>query len=78
MSQRTDLPPCRTFWLWKVDADAFNSWFDDTGLGVRLLFGEKVEQPRSTVGMAFQNPVLLEWRTILQNVMLPLKSSVAV
>lgn len=37
------------------------------------LFGEKVEQPRSTVGMAFQNPVLLEWRTILQNVMLPLE-----
>lgn len=37
------------------------------------LFGEKVEQPRATVGMAFQNPVLLEWRTILQNVMLPLE-----
>ena len=37
------------------------------------LFGEKVEQPRATVGMAFQNPVLLEWRTILQNVILPLE-----
>ena len=37
------------------------------------LFGEKVEQPRATVGMAFQNPVLLEWRTILQNVVLPLE-----
>jgi NitT/TauT family transport system ATP-binding protein len=29
--------------------------------------------PRKTVGMAFQNPVLLEWRTILQNVILPLE-----
>ena len=41
--------------------------------GAVLLFGEKVEQPRATVGMAFQNPVLLEWRTILQNVILPLE-----
>lgn len=37
------------------------------------LHGEKVRSPRSTVGMAFQNPVMLEWRTILQNVMLPLE-----
>ncbi|GGB05284.1 ABC transporter ATP-binding protein [Allosediminivita pacifica] len=37
------------------------------------LHGEKVKSPRSTVGMAFQNPVMLEWRTILQNVMLPLE-----
>ena len=37
------------------------------------LHGERVTGPRSTVGMAFQNPVLLEWRTILQNVMLPLE-----
>jgi NitT/TauT family transport system ATP-binding protein len=37
------------------------------------LGGELVRSPRSTVGMAFQNPVLLEWRTILQNVMLPLE-----
>ena len=37
------------------------------------LGGEVVRSPRSTVGMAFQNPVLLEWRTILQNVMLPLE-----
>ena len=37
------------------------------------LHGEKVTGPKSTVGMAFQNPVLLEWRTILQNVMLPLE-----
>jgi NitT/TauT family transport system ATP-binding protein len=35
------------------------------------LHGKKVTSPRPTVGMAFQNPVLLEWRTILQNIMLP-------
>lgn len=37
------------------------------------LHGEQVKGPRPTVGMAFQNPVLLEWRTILQNVLLPLE-----
>jgi len=37
------------------------------------LHGEPVRSPRATVGMAFQNPVLLEWRTILQNVLLPLE-----
>ncbi len=37
------------------------------------LHGERVVSPRSTVGMAFQNPVLLEWRSILKNVMLPLE-----
>lgn len=37
------------------------------------LHGERVKSPRKTVGMAFQNPVLLEWRTILQNVILPLE-----
>jgi NitT/TauT family transport system ATP-binding protein len=37
------------------------------------LAGERVKSPRSTVGMAFQNPVLLEWRTILDNVLLPLE-----
>ena len=37
------------------------------------LHGERVKSPRSTVGMAFQNPVLLEWRTILKNVLLPLE-----
>ena len=38
-----------------------------------ILHGEQVKSPRSTVGMAFQNPVLLEWRTILDNVCLPLE-----
>ena len=37
------------------------------------LHGEPVTSPRATVGMAFQNPVLLEWRTILKNVLLPLE-----
>ncbi|MEM9854352.1 MAG: ABC transporter ATP-binding protein [Pseudomonadota bacterium] len=37
------------------------------------LHGERVTSPRSTVGMAFQNPVLLEWRSILDNVILPLE-----
>ena len=38
-----------------------------------MLGGERVRTPRATVGMAFQNPVLLEWRTIIQNVLLPLE-----
>ena len=37
------------------------------------LHGQIVKSPRKTVGMAFQNPVLLEWRTILENVILPLE-----
>ena len=37
------------------------------------LHGEPVRSPRSTMGMAFQNPVLLEWRTIVDNVVLPLE-----
>ncbi len=37
------------------------------------LHGSRVTTPRSTVGMAFQNPVLLEWRSILKNVLLPLE-----
>ena len=41
--------------------------------GEVILHGERVKSPRSTVGMAFQNPVLLEWRSILDNVLLPLE-----
>ncbi|MCY4301557.1 MAG: ABC transporter ATP-binding protein [Aestuariivita sp.] len=37
------------------------------------LHGEVVTSPRSSVGMAFQNPVLLEWRSILRNVLLPVE-----
>lgn len=43
--------------------DAGEVWLD----------GQKVTSPRKTVGMAFQNPVLLEWRSILDNVILPLE-----
>lgn len=35
--------------------------------------GEVVLQPLKTVGMAFQNPTLLPWRNIRDNVMLPLE-----
>lgn len=42
-------------------------------VGEVRLHGERVVSPRSTVGMAFQNPVLLEWRSILRNVILPLE-----
>ncbi|MCY3878673.1 MAG: ABC transporter ATP-binding protein [Rhodobacteraceae bacterium] len=37
------------------------------------LAGEIVTSPRPTVGMAFQNPVMLEWRTVLGNIILPLE-----
>ncbi|MFC3125751.1 ABC transporter ATP-binding protein [Pseudoroseomonas globiformis] len=35
--------------------------------------GREVDGPLPMVGMAFQNPTLLPWRTILGNVMLPLE-----
>lgn len=41
--------------------------------GKVFLQGERVTSPRNIVGMAFQNPVLLEWRSILDNVRLPLE-----
>jgi NitT/TauT family transport system ATP-binding protein len=33
--------------------------------------GQKVDRPLSIAGMAFQNPTLLPWRTVLDNVLLP-------
>ncbi|MEO0673358.1 MAG: ATP-binding cassette domain-containing protein, partial [Pseudomonadota bacterium] len=42
-------------------------------VGDVILADERVTSPRPTVGMAFQNPVLLEWRSILQNVLLPME-----
>jgi len=41
-----------------------------TGGTIRI-GGETVERPRRDVGVVFQTPVLLPWRTVLQNVMLP-------
>jgi NitT/TauT family transport system ATP-binding protein len=41
--------------------------------GAVVLDGQEVASPRKTVGMAFQNPVMLEWRSILENVILPLE-----
>ncbi|MFL6799144.1 MAG: ABC transporter ATP-binding protein [Xanthobacteraceae bacterium] len=41
--------------------------------GTVLVSGRSVSGPLSIVGMAFQNPTLLPWRTTLDNVMLPLE-----
>ena len=38
-----------------------------------IVAGKEVSGPLTIAGMAFQNPTLLPWRTILQNVMLPLE-----
>ena len=35
--------------------------------------GRQVDGPLSDVGMVFQRPVLLKWRTVLDNVMLPIE-----
>jgi NitT/TauT family transport system ATP-binding protein len=41
--------------------------------GTVTVGGNKVDRPVSQVGMAFQNSILLPWRTALDNVMLPLE-----
>jgi NitT/TauT family transport system ATP-binding protein len=41
--------------------------------GTVIVSGREVTAPLSIVGMAFQNPTLLPWRTALDNVMLPLE-----
>jgi NitT/TauT family transport system ATP-binding protein len=38
-----------------------------------LVADKKVDRPLSIVGMAFQNPIMLPWRTTLDNVLLPLE-----
>ena len=39
--------------------------------GEIALYGRPVVGPRSDVGIVFQSPVLLPWRTVLDNVLLP-------
>lgn len=41
--------------------------------GQVLIDGTPVRGPQKNVGMAFQNPTLLPWRTALENVLLPLE-----
>ena len=41
--------------------------------GEIYISNKKIISPISTVGMAFQNPVLLEWRNIINNIILPLE-----
>ncbi|MBI3706188.1 MAG: ABC transporter ATP-binding protein [Proteobacteria bacterium] len=40
--------------------------------GAIRLYGRAVEGPRKDVGIVFQSPILLAWRTVLENVMLPI------
>jgi NitT/TauT family transport system ATP-binding protein len=44
-----------------------------TSSGTLTVAGNKVSGPLKIVGMAFQNPTMLPWRTTLDNVMLPLE-----
>ncbi len=39
--------------------------------GQIVLAGERVDRPRPDVGLVFQQPVLLPWRNVLDNVLLP-------
>src|SRR3546814_9988200 len=41
--------------------------------GTLLINGEAPAGPRPDISMVFQQPTLLPWRTVLQNVMLPRK-----
>ena len=43
-----------------------------TGGSVKIA-DEEVVEPRKNVGMVFQSPVLLPWKTVLENVLLPIK-----
>lgn len=44
-----------------------------TSAGEVLVFGERVQGPVADVGMVFQGPVLLTWRTVLRNVLFPIE-----
>jgi NitT/TauT family transport system ATP-binding protein len=38
-----------------------------------ILRGQTVEGPQENIGMVFQSPVLLKWRTALRNILLPVE-----
>jgi NitT/TauT family transport system ATP-binding protein len=41
--------------------------------GQILLNGDPITEPIKDVGIAFQAPILLEWRTVIENVLLPIE-----
>jgi NitT/TauT family transport system ATP-binding protein len=41
--------------------------------GTVVVAGQEVSKPVNVAGMAFQNPVMLPWRTTLDNILLPLE-----
>ena len=41
--------------------------------GITSVNGKRVDQPLENVGMVFQAPVLLKWRSVLGNVLLPVE-----
>ena len=41
--------------------------------GELLFRGEKLNGPRPGIGMAFQDPLLLPWRNVIKNVLLPIE-----
>ena len=43
--------------------------------GSVTVHGQVVKGPVASIGMAFQNPTLMPWRTVLQNILLPLEVS---
>ena len=51
----------------------------DRTSGSIKVHGDEVEEPRTDIGMMFQKPTLLEWRTAVENVLLPneIKGSVS-
>ncbi|AMG87173.1 ABC transporter ATP-binding protein [Bordetella parapertussis] len=42
--------------------------------GQALLDGSRIEGPRRDVGIVFQQPVLLPWKTVVENVLVPIRA----
>ena len=51
------------------------SGLEQASAGRAVLDGREIAGPQHGIGMAFQNPTLLPWRTTLDNVLLPLEVS---